>query len=141
MFSLAVKHGLVLPEEMQYLAVNPPLTSYPALPLEAIASWSAQYLEAPARLNRNLSMTLRQLMGDRTLDAVLAVTMDRNVARRDQILTAMIDLYEQEWPHEPIAKWAHEQLGGWFYKEISTCRHLPVRQWPFRKPDIELESL
>lgn len=141
MFSSAVKHGLALPEEMQHLAVDPPLASYPVLPLEAIASWAAQYLEAPARLNRSISMTFRQLMGDRPLDAVLAVTMDRNAARRDQTLTAMIDLYEQDWPHEPIAQWAHEQLGGWFYKDISSSLNWPVGLWPFRQPDTELESL
>ena len=93
------------------------------------------------RLDRRLSKTLRFLLGERPLDAVLAVTTDGYTARRNQILTAMIHLYECPWPHEPIAQWAHEQLGGWFYKDISSSLNWPVGLWPFRQPEFELESL
>jgi hypothetical protein len=141
LFDSALEHGQVLPAEQSNLAVEAPIVGGSGIPFVSIASWASQYLKAAVRLDRKLSMTLRQLLGDRPLDAVLAVTMDRNKARRNQILTAMTHLYECLWPHEPIAQWAHEQLGGWFYKDISSSLNWPIGLWPFRQPDTELESL
>jgi hypothetical protein len=141
LFNSAVEHGQVLPDEQSYLEVEAPLARRSGIQLESVASWANQYLEASMRLDRRLSMTLRFLLGELPLDAVLAVTTDGYTARRNQILTAMIHLYECPWPHEPIAQWAHEQLGGWFYKDISSSLNWPVGLWPFRQPEFELESL